>query len=59
MARIANLQHQANLKGTVAGRLGRMMEGFTRLIGFDYRVHVALLGGCAAKEVIVSTLGTA
>ncbi|MCJ7593466.1 MAG: hypothetical protein MUO52_01675, partial [Desulfobacterales bacterium] len=59
MARIANLQHQTNLMGTVAGRLGRMMEGITRLIGFDYRVNVALLGGFAAKEVIVSTLGTA
>ncbi|MFH1124051.1 MAG: ferrous iron transport protein B, partial [Pseudomonadota bacterium] len=59
MARIANLQHQANLRGTVAGRLGRMLEGITRLIGFDYRVNVALLGGFAAKEVIVSTLGTA
>ena len=26
---------------------------------FDYKVNVALLGGFAAKEVIVSTLGTA
>jgi ferrous iron transport protein B len=47
------------LKGTVAGRLGNAMEIFTRKIGFDYRTNVALLGGLAAKEVIVSTLGTA
>jgi ferrous iron transport protein B len=47
------------LKGTVAGRLGNALEIFTRKIGFDYRTNVALLGGIAAKEVIVSTLGTA
>ncbi len=28
-------------------------------IGFDWRTNVALLGGFAAKEVVVSTLGTA
>jgi ferrous iron transport protein B len=47
------------LKGTVAGRLGVAMEFFTSKIGFDYRTNIALLGGFAAKEVIVSTLGTA
>jgi len=59
MAGIAGLQHQARLKGTAAGRLGRLIEGITRPIGFDYRINVALVGGFAAKEVIVSTLGTA
>ena len=28
-------------------------------IGFDYRTNIALIGGFVAKEVIVSTLGTA
>lgn len=27
--------------------------------GFDWRTNIALIGGMAAKEVIVSTLGTA
>ena len=35
------------------------LETLTRLIGFDYRTNIALVGGFAAKEVIVSTLGTA
>jgi ferrous iron transport protein B len=28
-------------------------------LGFDYRINIALVGGFAAKEVVVSTLGTA
>jgi ferrous iron transport protein B len=47
------------LERTVAGRIGRLLEGVTRTIGFDYRTNIALVGGFAAKEVIVSTLGTA
>jgi ferrous iron transport protein B len=47
------------LKRTAAGRLGNALEFFTSKIGFDYRTNVALIGGFAAKEVIVSTLGTA
>lgn len=50
---------QAALERTVAGWIGQRLEGFTRPLGFDYRVNIALVGGFAAKEVIVSTLGTA
>jgi ferrous iron transport protein B len=54
------LQEQgAALRGTVAGGIGSALEVFTTALGFDYRVNVALLGGFAAKEVIISTLGTA
>ncbi len=52
-------QHQAHLKATVAGWIGSKIEAVTRPLGFDYRVNIALLGGFAAKEVILSTLGTA
>ena len=31
----------------------------SRFAGFEWRTNIALLGGFAAKEVIVSTLGTA
>ena len=31
----------------------------SRLAGFDWRTNIALVGGFAAKEVVVSTLGTA
>lgn len=50
---------QAALRGTIAGRIGLLMEGITSTIGFDYRTNIALVGGFLAKEVIVSTLGTA
>ncbi len=47
------------LKETVAGRIGQALETVSKSIGFDYRTNIALVGGFVAKEVIVSTLGTA
>jgi len=47
------------LKFSVAGRLGQSLEPFSRFAGFDWRTNIALVGGFAAKEVVVSTLGTA
>jgi ferrous iron transport protein B len=52
-------EQQAVLKGTIAGWLGLKLETITRPLGFDYRINIALVGGFAAKEVVVSTLGTA
>jgi ferrous iron transport protein B len=50
---------QAGLKNSAAGRLGVALEGITQYAGFDWRTNIALVGGFAAKEVVVSTLGTA
>ncbi len=47
------------LRHSFAGRLGIMFEPVSRLAGFDWRTNIALIGGFAAKEVVVSTLGTA
>jgi ferrous iron transport protein B len=47
------------LKNTMGGRIGVALETIFRPMEFDWRTNVALLGGFAAKEVIVSTLGTA
>ena len=47
------------LVNSYAGRIGKSMEAVTEPMGFDWRVNIALLGGIGAKEVIVSTLGTA
>ena len=44
---------------TAAGRIGHALEAITAPLGFDYKTNIALVGGFAAKEVIVSTLGTA
>ncbi len=50
---------KAGLKNSIAGRIGTSLEGITKLAGFDWRTNIALVGGFAAKEVVVSTLGTA
>jgi ferrous iron transport protein B len=47
------------LKNSLAGRLGTTLEKVTRWAGFDWRTNIGLVGGFAAKEVVVSTLGTA
>ncbi len=52
-------EQQSALKGTMAGWLGQRLETITRPLGFDYRTNIALVGGFAAKEVVISTLGTA
>lgn len=41
-----------------AGRLGRLIEPALRPLGLDWRYGVALIAGFAAKEVVVSSLGT-
>ncbi|MBU0993798.1 MAG: ferrous iron transport protein B [Proteobacteria bacterium] len=50
---------EAGLRHSIAGRFGVTLERFTAWAGFDWRTNIALVGGFAAKEVIVSTLGTA
>ncbi len=52
-------EQQAALKGTIAGWIGQRLETITRPLGFDYRTNIALVGGFAAKEVVISTMGTA
>ncbi|MEG6550555.1 nucleoside recognition domain-containing protein, partial [Desulfocurvibacter africanus] len=47
------------LRHSLAGRVGGALEPVSKLAGFDWRTNIALVGGVAAKEVIVSTLGTA
>jgi ferrous iron transport protein B len=52
-------QAEAALRHSLAGRIGTALEGLSQWAGFDWRTNIALIGGFAAKEVIVSTLGTA
>lgn len=56
---INNEENESALQNSIAGKLGSSLEPFTKLAGFDWRTNIALIGGFAAKEVIVSTLGTA
>lgn len=41
-----------------AGTLGKWIEPAIRPLGFDWTIGVGLISGVAAREVIVSTLGT-
>jgi len=50
---------EAGLRYSVAGRIGTALESVSQWAGFDWRTNIALLGGFAAKEIMVSTLGTA
>ena len=52
-------QAEAALRYSIAGRIGTGLEFVSRWAGFDWRTNIALVGGFAAKEVVVSTLGTA
>jgi ferrous iron transport protein B len=59
LASIAGKEAEVALHHSVAGRIGTALEGLSSLAGFDWRTNIALVGGFAAKEVVVSTLGTA
>jgi len=47
------------LRSSVAGKIGSFFEPISSYAGFDWKTNIAMLGGFAAKEVIISTLGTA
>jgi len=59
LARLDYSEAREGLKNSIAGRIGSGLEGITKFAGFDWRTNIALVGGFAAKEVVVSTLGTA
>lgn len=48
----------SQLEYSVAGRAGKLLEPAISPLGFDWRIGIALVTGLAAKEVVVSTLGT-
>jgi ferrous iron transport protein B len=47
-----------NLEHSFAGQLGKLAEPVLKPLGFDWRLGIALFSGFAAKEVVVSTMGT-
>ena len=60
--RLRDLRRTKNadqLQSTVAGWIGTRLEPVSSWAGFDWKTNIALVGGIAAKEVIVSSLGTA
>ena len=59
LSAVDSTESEAALRCSIAGRIGGSLESITSLAGFDWRTNIALVGGFAAKEVVVSTLGTA
>jgi ferrous iron transport protein B len=45
------------LRQSIAGRFGHVIEPVIRPLGFDWKMGVGLVGAFAAREVFVSTLG--
>ncbi len=45
------------LRHSIAGRVGTVMEVAVKPLGFDYRIGTALIGALAAKEVFVAQMG--
>ena len=50
-------QLSAQLRHSVAGRVGRAMEPALQPLGLDWRIGTALIGAFAAKEVFVAQMG--
>jgi len=53
----ANLRSKLELEYSIAGRVGKSLEGILSPAGFDWRIGIGLFAGFAAKEVIISTMG--
>jgi ferrous iron transport protein B len=56
---IRNDQATAQLRNSIAGRLGSGLVPVSRWAGFDWRTNISLIGGFAAKELVVGTFGVA
>lgn len=50
---------EERMRFTFAGRLGTALEPVTRHAGFSWEANISLVAGAFAREVIVSSLGTA
>jgi ferrous iron transport protein B len=58
VAEYENSRASESIEYSFAGRIGRAIEPLIRPLGFDWRLGVAIISGFAAKEVVVSTMGT-
>jgi len=49
---------EEELEYSAAGRMGHFIEPVFKPLGLDWRMAIATISGIAAKEVVVSTMGT-
>lgn len=59
LTRLEATRAEQALEHSLAGQFGQSLEKVSWLAGFDWRTNIALVGGIAAKEIVISTLGTA
>ncbi|MBU0580788.1 MAG: ferrous iron transport protein B [Candidatus Margulisbacteria bacterium] len=61
VSEIIKIEHEKaseQLAYSYAGKIGKSIEPLIRPLGFNWEIGVALVAGFAAKEIVVSTLGT-
>ncbi len=58
LAQLENAQASEKLAASYAGIFGKTIEPVIQPLGFDWKIGVGLFTAMAAKEVLVSTLGT-
>lgn len=51
-------EHAEQIEYSVVGRIGHFIAPIVKPLGFDWRLGVSLITGIAAKEIVVSTMGT-
>ncbi len=56
---VQNELDELALRNSYGGRIGVALEPVTKPIGFNWQTNIAIVAGVAAKEAVVSTLGTA
>jgi ferrous iron transport protein B len=56
---LENKLSENQLLNSIAGRIGHFLVPVSQLAGFQWKENIALIGGFAAKEVVLGTLGTA
>ena len=56
--KILRLTKNDKVERSLLGMIGRSIEPFTKLAGFDWRINVAFLSSFAARESAVATLGS-
>ncbi len=49
---------KTQLESSFAGQVGHLMEPIIKPLGLDWRMGTSLIAGLAAKEMVISTLGT-
>lgn len=58
LAQLSFEEASKQIEYSMVGRIGHFIEPVVSPMGFDWRIGVSLVTGFAAKEIVVSTMGT-